>query len=172
MRDRAHMRPWFAMAIGIGFTALLTVLAAAPWPIAVVGLIPPAIAHAAIFDFALRRPEAMPILGAFAIGVLLDVIAGPIFGLGALTALGAHFAARAQRRFLAPRGLAHAWIGFGATAVALGLGAWMLASLYFVHVQPLGPSLAQVALTAALYPPMALFLNAVRAATGLGSRRP
>ena len=168
---KTHLRPWFAFAIGVGFTAALTVLAAAPWPIVIVGLGPPAIAHAAIFDLALRRPEAMPIIGAFMIGILLDVVAGPIFGLGAITALSAHFAATTQRRFLAPRGLAHAWIGLVATALALGACSWLVASLYFIHVQPLGPSLAQVALTAALYPPVAILLKSVRLAAGLRNRR-
>ena len=79
---KTHLRPCFAFAVGVGFTAALTLLAAAPWPIVIVGLAPPAIAHAAIFDLALRRPEAMPIIGAFMIGILLDVVAGPIFGLG------------------------------------------------------------------------------------------
>lgn len=169
---KTHLRPWFAFAFGVGITAVLTLLAAAPWPIAIIGLLPPAIAHAAIFDLALRRPEAMPIIGAFIIGILLDIIAGPIFGLGAITALGAHFAAMTQRRFLAPRGLAHAWIGLGATALALGVVAWVAASLYFIHVQPLGPTLAQVALTAALYPPVAILLRIVRSAAGLRNRRP
>lgn len=169
---KTHLRPWFAFAVGVGITAVLTLLAAAPWPLAIIGLAPPAIAHAAIFDLALRRPEAMPVFGAFIIGLLLDVVAGPIFGLGAITALGAHFAAAAQRRFLAPRGLGHAWIGMAATALALGTGAWLVASLYSIHVQPLGPTLAQVALTAALYPPVAILLKIVRSAAGLRNLRP
>ena len=81
------------------------------------------------------------------------------------------FAATTQRRFLAPRGLAHAWIGLVATALALGAGSWLVASLYYIHVQPLGPSLAQVALTAALYPPVAILLRIVRSAAGLRNRR-
>ncbi len=168
---KTHLRPWFAFAVGVGVTAVLTLLAAAPWPTAIIGLAPPAIAHAAIFDLALRRPEAMPVFGAFIIGILLDVVAGPIFGLGAITALGAHFAATTQRRFLAPRGLAHAWIGLAATALALAAGSWLVASLYFIHVQPLGPSLAQAALTAALYPPVAILLRTVRTAARLRNRR-
>ncbi len=165
-RDRAVMK----LAVGLGVTSLSVLLAAAPWPFALATLAPPAVAHAAVFDWSLRRPDACPAIGAFAIGLLLDVLSGPVFGLGALTCVIAHYVAAAQRRFLGPRGLGHAWIGIGLAAVAIAPFAWTVASLYSLQAQPLGPSLALAALTAAVYPPIAILFAGVRAAVGLGGR--
>jgi hypothetical protein len=120
LETKTHLRPWFAFAVGVGFTAALTALAAAPWPIVIVGLVPPAIAHAAIFDLALRRPEAMPVIGAFMIGILLDVIAGPIFGLGGYYSAWRTFCGDHPTPFLSTPwpGPCMDWVGGD------GIGAW------------------------------------------------
>jgi len=155
---------------GLGITAFAVLLAGAPWPFALATLAPAAVAHAAVFDWGLRREDSFPAMGAFAIGLLLDVVSGPIFGLGALTCVIAHYAAATQRRFLGPRGLGHAWIGFALTAFILAPIAWTIASLAMFQTQPIGPTLAQATLTAALYPPLALIFAGIRSAIGLGGR--
>ena len=163
---------WLKLAPGLGLTALAVLLAAAPWPFALAALAPPAVAHAAVYDWSLRRADALPAAGAFAIGILLDVLSGPVFGLGALTCVVTHFAAAAQRRFLAPRGIGHAWIGLALTAIAIALIGWTIASAYVVTAQPFGPTLAQAALTAAIYPPLAVVFAGARTAVGLGDSSP
>lgn len=163
-------RPWLKLLAGLGLIALAVMLAAAPWPFALATLAPPAIAHAAVYDWSLRRPDAFPAMAAFGIGLLLDVLSGPVFGLGALTCVAVHYSGAAQRRFLGPRGIGHAWIGLGLTALAVAPLAWIVASAYVVQTQPIGPTLAQAALTAAVYPPLAMAFQAVRLAIGLGGR--
>lgn len=170
-RRASRAKPWLRLAVGVGLTAFAVLLAAAPWPFSLSALAPAATAHAAVFDWSLRRPSALPGVGAFAIGLLLDVISGPIFGLGALTCVLAHFSAAAQRRFLAPRGVGHAWLGLALTAVAIAAFGWIAASAYMVAIQPVGPTLAQAALTIALYPPIAIAFGLVRAGFDLGARR-
>jgi len=150
--------------------ALAVFIAAAPWPFAWASLAPPAVTLAIVFDFSLRRPDAFPPISAFALGVLLDVLSGPVFGLGALTAVAVHFAAAGQRRFLSPRGIAHAWLGLALAAIAIAAVSWIIASAYRSAVQPFGPSLAQAALTAAAYPLAALAMGGVRKALGLSGR--
>lgn len=167
-RDRAALK----LAAGLGLVAGAVLLAAAPWPVGIATLAPPAVAYAAVFDWSLRRPDAFPAPAAFAVGLLLDVLSGPAFGLGALACVLAHFAAAGQRRFLAPRGLGHAWLAFALTALALAPIAWIVATLVAFQLQPVGPILAQTVLTAAVYPPIALGFAAVRAAIGLGGRSP
>lgn len=170
--DRAHGREWrwLKRAAGVAIVMLAVTAAAAPWPFSLATLAPPAVAHAAVFDWSLRRPDALPAMGAFAVGLLLDVVSGPVFGLGALTCIVAHYSGAAQRRFLGPRGIGHAWIGLALTALAIAPLAWIAASAYVVQAQPIGPTLAQAALTAAIFPPLALAFAGLRAAIGLGGR--
>ena len=168
---QAPRSAWTRLAAGFGLTALAILLAAAPWPFALAALAPPAVAHAVVFDCSLRRPDALPAPLAFIIGLLLDVLSGSVFGLGAVTCLAAHGSAAAQRRFLSPRGIGHAWIGLALTAVAIAGIGWTIASAYSVLLQPVGPSLAQAALTVALYPPLAILLQTARLACGLTLRK-
>ena len=161
-------RPWLKFMAGLSLTTLAVLLAAAPWPFSLATLAPPAVAHAVVFDWSLRRPDAFPAFAAFALGLLLDVVSGPVFGLGALTCVTAHFCAATQRRFLAPRGIGHAWIGLGLTALAIACISWLIASAYGISTQPFSPTLAQAALTIALFPPLAFLFRAVRNAIGLG----
>ena len=163
-------RPWLKLLAGFSTAALAVLLAAAPWPFSLAALAPPAIAHVVVFDWSLRRPDAFPAFAAFLIGLLLDVVSGPVFGLGALTCVAAHYCAATQRRFLAPRGIGHAWIGLGLTTLAIACIGWLIASAYGVAVQPFGPTLAQAALTVALYPPVAILLHGIRGMMGLGDR--
>lgn len=161
---------WLKLPVGLLATTAVVLFAAAPWPFALATLAPAAAAHAAVFDWGLRRPDAFPASAAFALGLLLDVVSGAVFGLGAMTCVMAHYAAAAQRRFLGPRGLGHAWLGLALAAFVLAPIAWAAASAYVVKFQPVGPVAAQAALTAALYPPLAVAFAAVRTAAGMGGR--
>lgn len=161
---------WLKIAAGVVSTAAVLLFAAAPWPFALATLAPAAVAHAAVYDWSLRRPDALPAVAAFALGLLLDVVSGPVFGLGAVTCVLAHYVAAAQRRFLGPRGVGHAWIGLGLTALALAPIGWTIASAYVLKFQPVGPAFAQAALTVAIYPAVAFLFGGVRAALGIGGR--
>ena len=172
--DRAMRADWAWVKLPLAFVATATavLLAGAPWPTDMATLAPAAVAYAAVFDWALRRPDAFPAGAAFALGILLDVVSGSVFGLGAMTCVLVHYAAAAQRRFLGPRGLGHAWLGMAFVAFAVMLLAWAAASAYVARLQPAGPALAQAALTAALYPPLAIAFAGLRASVGLGRRDP
>ncbi len=165
-------RVWYAGPLALLLVAMTILLAAAPWPLMFATLAPAAVAHAAIYDWSLRRPDLFPAIFAFLLGFLLDVVSGDIFGLGALTCVLAHYGAAAQRRFLARRGLAHAWVGLAATALLIAPVAWVVASAYVGQAQPLGAVVALTLLTAALYPAAVYAFRTVRAVAGLGERAP
>lgn len=169
-RIMAQDRGWLKLALGIWIVALTMLAAAAPWPFALAVLLPPAVAHAAIFDWSLRRHDALPAGAAFGLGLLLDVIGSGVFGLGALTCVVVHYVAAAQRRFLGPRGLIHAWIGAGLMAILVAIVSWTAVSAYSFEAQPVRLILTQTLLTAAAYPILGLFYGAVRSAVGLGER--
>lgn len=161
---------WLKPLLGVGVVALTMLAAAAPWPFALAVLAPAAVAHAAIFDWSLRRPDVLPAFAAFGLGLLLDVIGSGVFGLGALTCVIVHYVAAAQRRFLGPRGIIHAWIGASMMALLVALVSWLAVSVYAFEAQPVRLILTQTALTAAAYPLLAAIYGGVRNAFGLAGR--
>ena len=161
---------WYAAPIAVTSVVLLIVLASAPWPVMFVALLPAAAAHAAIYDWSARRPDAYPAVMAFLTGFLLDIVSSGVFGLGALTCVCAHYGGAAQRRFLSGRGFAPAWLGLALTAVMIAPVAWVAASIYVGQFQPVGALFALTLLTAAIYPAVALALGGLRRVLFLDAR--
>ncbi len=118
-----------------------------------------ALAVAAVFFWSLFRPASMPAVAAFAIGLLADLLGQWPMGVGAVTLLVAHGAAARMRRALVRQGLPVVWLAFLATAAGVAGLAWGLASLLTLRLLPAAPALFQAALSAGLFPPLALLLT-------------
>jgi rod shape-determining protein MreD len=140
-------------------TVLLLVLAAGPLGLPGQAELQWALALGCVFFWSLFRPASLPPLLVFALGVLADLLGyGPI-GIGVLTLLMAHGLAMLWRRVLTRQGFMVVWLAF--TAVAIGAAAlqWALTSLLTFRLLPAGPALFQMALSAGLYPLLAVILT-------------
>ncbi|MFN3371434.1 MAG: rod shape-determining protein MreD [Sphingomonadaceae bacterium] len=136
-------------------TPALTVLAAAllmclPLPLA--WGVMPNFALLFVIIWASLQPRLMPAWVAFALGLLLDMLAGLPIGLSALVFALAVVAVRLAEARVEGHSLAVDWAFAALVILAAHLLTWQLHALVGRTV-PLGPLLAQAALTALAFPP-------------------
>ena len=143
-----------------GFPATCTVLGMlvtqAPFGIAGQAVMLPAVTLACVWFWSLFRPAAMPPAAVFGIGVLLDLLGYMPLGVGVLVLLLVHGIARRWRRFLGQTGFAMTWLAFAPVGVGAALLFWALVMALTLRLLPPGMALFQAALTAALYPVLAI----------------
>lgn len=144
------------------FTALLPFLCGltgvvlANIPISFVGGVvpPPLMGLIPIYFWCLVRPDLMTPSAAFAIGMLEDVMSGAPPGIWTLSyVLSYALVARQRESFAGLAGLG-AILGFAAAALAAITAAYVTVGIYYGRVPPLGPMVAQLAMTVAAYIPV------------------
>lgn len=142
-------------------TLLLAVLAVVPLRIPQFAPVTPALTVIAVYYWSIYRPDLLPLVATFAVGVLQDALAGTPLGLTSLVLIVVQALVISQRRFFHGKTFLVEWWGFMLVAPGAILVSWVLASLYFgvlVTPRPLG---FQLLLTVALYPCLAwLFAGA------------
>jgi rod shape-determining protein MreD len=141
-------------------TAFLMVLAAGPTG---VPALVPATALPCIVFWTIFRPGAMSPPVVFLLGLLQDLLSLAPLGSGVVTLLVAHGLALVWRRSLAQRGFLFVWVVFAGFAVGASLFGLVLTALLNWVLLPVGPALQQAALTAGLYPLLALLLSRLHA---------
>jgi len=123
----------------------------------------PAVALASVWFWSLYRPAAMAPPVVFAIGLLLDLLDWLPVGTGVLTLLITHGIALRWRRFLGAHGFALGWLAFAIVAAGAAGFDWVATAVLTWQLVPPYAMLFQAALTAGLYPALAiLFARAHR----------
>ena len=115
----------------------------------------PWVALMAVYYWSLHRPDVMPAIAVFTIGVFHDLLAGTAVGLSALILLLVRAVVVTQRRFFASRGFWLIWIFFAVAAAGAGLAKWLAGMALAAQLLELNPVAFQTLLTVALYPPVA-----------------
>ena len=137
----------FIANIPISFTGYIV-------PAPLIGLIP-------IYFWCLLRPDLMTPAAAFVIGVLEDVMSGSPPGVWTLSfVLSYALVARQRESFAGLAGLG-AILSFAAAALAAIAAAYGTVGIYYGRVPPLGPLVAQLAMTVAAYFPVTYVVSAI-----------
>jgi rod shape-determining protein MreD len=126
-------------------------------PLGLPGLPPvmPWLALMAVFYWTLHRPDLLPGGAVFFLGILEDAVSGTALGFHAVLLLGVHWVVLTQRWVLYRKSFNVVWWGFSLVAAGVAVAAWVLGSVVAFKVIDLRPILLQLALTVALYPPVA-----------------
>ncbi|MBL4595158.1 MAG: rod shape-determining protein MreD [Robiginitomaculum sp.] len=125
---RAGLLAWIGGPTLVSFVGLLIYVA----PVHLLGVhIPmPLFPLMAIFFWAMARPQLMPPIIVFAIGLLQDLMTGGPLGLWAFSYLSAYMVMTLKSEMFAAHGDASLWVGFalmvGCTMVAAGLAGWLV----------------------------------------------
>jgi len=124
-------------------------------PISFVGgaVPPPLLALVPVYFWCLVRPDLMTPAAAFAVGVLEDVMSGAPPGVWTLSFVLAYALVARQRESFAGLAGLGAVLGFAAAALASIAAAYLIVSVYYWQLPPLGPVVAQLAMTVAAYIP-------------------
>lgn len=124
------------------------------------GLVPaPLLALVPIYFWCLVRPDLMTPAAVFGIGLLQDIMAGGPPGIWTLSFV-VTFAVLDRRReaFAGLSGLA-AVLGFAAAALVATACAYATVALYYWHLPPAAPILAELVVTVLFYIPGALVVG-------------
>jgi rod shape-determining protein MreD len=124
-------------------------------PISFVGGVgpPPLLGLVPIYFWCLVRPDLMTPAAAFAIGMLEDLMSGAPPGLWTLSFVLSYALVSRQRESFAGLAGLGAVLGFAAAAFAAVAAAYLTISVYYGGMPPLGPVVAQLAMTVAAYIP-------------------
>lgn len=131
---------------------LLVAVGLAPVGLPYFATVSPALALMAVFYWSIFRADLMSMLGAFLIGLVVDLItAGPL-GLNALILLLTHELGVSQRRVFLGSSFLVNWWAFALVAIGASLIGWAVASLLHWQIHAFRPLLAQLLLSLGLYP--------------------
>jgi rod shape-determining protein MreD len=132
-------------------------------PISFVGDVvpPPLMGLVPVYFWCLVRPDLMTPAAAFAIGMLEDVMSGAPPGVWTLSFVLSYALVARQRESFAGLGGLGALLGFAAAAFACIATAYAIVGIYYGRVPPLGPLVAQLAVTVAAYVPVTIVVSAI-----------
>lgn len=147
-RIEARLRTAAPLALAL----LMTLLSALPLGPADLGPVMPFLPGLAVFYWTVYRPDLMPRVAVFALGLLHDGLTGAPLGMTALVLLLLQIVAGRYRRFFVGRTLPVSWLGFGLLASGAAAVSWCVASAYHFIPLPAAAAAAQLGLTVAVYP--------------------
>jgi rod shape-determining protein MreD len=146
-----------------GTTVLAMLLTEMPFGIAGQSALLPAVTLSSVWFWSVFRPASMPPPAVFVIGLVQDLLGYLPLGTSVLTLLVLHGIALRGRRFLAQQGFALVWGVFILIALAAAAFTWLVVVLLAMRLIPFAPVLFQAAVSAALYPALAIPLAAAHA---------
>jgi len=159
----AHQLDLFARRLApFGFTLMLVLFEAVPVPVPDFLPAMPALSFISIYYWTVHRPDLLPPVAVFFIGLLLDVVTGTLMGANALVLLLIWGLIVSQRRFLLEWAAHIVWAAFIFNVVLWGGLLWALQSAFSGVALGVGPLAGQLLLTVLLYPPVVWVLSRTR----------
>jgi rod shape-determining protein MreD len=139
-------------------TLLLVFLTHLHLPLPFYADVAPALPLIGIYYWVVFRPDLMPRILVFVIGLFQDALIGAPFGLSAMVYLLVHAFVLNQRRFLVGKPFWVFWSGFAIVAPAAETLTWLIVSTLRGAVLPYDVVLASIGLTVVLFPAIAWLL--------------
>ena len=131
---------------------LAAILALEPVPLPGYAALTPVFTLMALYHWMIYRPELVPPITLFAIGVGYDLLCGGPPGVTPLLLLLARAAVLHARRWFLDRGFAFVWTGFALLTVGAVALLWALECVLAWQLLGIADSLFRAAVTAALFP--------------------
>lgn len=149
------------------FALLLAVLSVVPTGIPGYALVTPNLLLIAVYHWTIYRPEHLPTVAIFLIGLMLDLLTDGPPGITPLALLLLRAVLYRQRRLFVGKSFPVTWWGFVLATLGVSAVSWAAASLLTGKFEDLPSAAFQAVLTIAFYPPLAwLFTRAQRVTAG------
>ncbi len=133
-------------------TAGLVLAAVLPLHSAAARAMTPSLPLIAVFFWTLYRPDLMPAVAVFVIGLLWDVFAGLPIGIGASVLVVVHLVVTLQRPLFSGKSFPVLWLRFAVLAAAALILCWLMTCLYYFTVIPPDRILFQIVTTVGVFP--------------------
>ena len=141
-----------SISVPIATTVLAAIIAILPVRVPGYAALTPAFTLMAVYHWTIYRPDLLPPVGLFAVGLAQDLLAGAPVGVGALVLLLARAAVLRYRRFFINRTFPFVWTGFTLLSAAAMLTLWALHSLVQLTFFDLRSTMFRTVLTIAIFP--------------------
>ena len=115
-------------------TLALILLGAMPLSMPIDLPITPAFGLMAVFYWSVYRPDLLPAVAVFGLGLLQDLIAGAPLGITAVIWLATYAIVLNQRKIFLGKPFALSWWGFSMVALAAGAARWLISSALAGHM--------------------------------------
>jgi len=124
----------------------------------------PALALMATYHWTIYRPDLLPSVALFAVGLLEDLLAGAPMGMGALTLLIARAAVLPYRHHFVGRTFPFVWAGFTLVVGGAMTGLWALHCLIELRLLDPRNTIFRMVLTIAVFPVASFLLGRIQRA--------
>jgi rod shape-determining protein MreD len=136
----------------IATTVLAAMIAILPMHLPGYAALAPALTLMAVYHWTIYRPDLLPPLGIFGIGLAQDLLTGAPVGAGALALLLARSAVLRCRHHFVNRIFLFVWCGFALLGTVVIFGLWALYSLLLLSFLDLRNTAFRAVLTIAIFP--------------------
>jgi rod shape-determining protein MreD len=133
-------------------TLVAAVVSLAPVPLPGDAELTPDFALMALYHWTIYRPDLLPPVALFAVGVGFDLLSGGVPGVTPLLLLLSRAAVLSCRRRFVNRGFAFVWAGFAILTGVAMFGLWGLDSLLAWRLASPNASVFRATVTVALFP--------------------
>ena len=158
-----------ARLLPVATTLLAAVISVLPLQIPGYAALTPVFTLMAAYHWTIYRPDLLPPVALFGIGIAEDLLAGSPIGVNALLLLLTRVAVLSHRRYFINRNFPFVWTGFTLLAALAMLGLWGLHCVLDLSLLDFRNAVIRAALTIAMFPLASFVLGrAQRAVMGAG----
>jgi len=136
-------------------TLLLVVLGQVPVHIPGFAEVAPLLPLMAVYHWAVYRPDLLPVIAVFIVGLLQDALSGMPFGVNTAVFVLVHLAVMSQQIFFIGRSFLIIWLGFVLVAAGAMVLTWVLTGLFFSTFSSLQTAFVQYLVTVGVFPILA-----------------
>jgi rod shape-determining protein MreD len=158
-----------ARLLPVATTLLAAVISVLPLQIPGYAASTPVFTLMAAYHWTIYRPDLLPPMALFGVGLTEDLLAGSPIGVNALLLLLTRMAVLNYRRYFVNRNFPFVWSGFTVLTAAALLGLWGLHCILDLSLLDFRNAVVRAALTIAIFPLASFMLGrAQRAVMGSG----
>jgi rod shape-determining protein MreD len=147
-----HLDLWARYMMPAVTTMFLALLNVVPLGLPAISDVTPVVTMMAVFYWAVYRPDLLPPVVVFALGLAQDILLGNPTGLMALTLLAMHGVTITQRPAFLGKPFAVAWLGFAVISAGGFVLMWLLTCILATELLLTPAVLFQFVLTAICFP--------------------
>lgn len=141
-----------ARMLPIATTVLAALIVILPVRVPGYAALTPAFTLMAVYHWTIYRPDLLPPVGLFAVGLAQDLLTGGPVGVGSLVLLLARAAVLRNRRYFINCAFPFVWTGFALLAAGAMSAFWALHSLLELNFFDLRSTMFRTVLTVAIFP--------------------